>query len=160
MADDIRLRALVELSEYPRGSSGSSQNLFRMALFDGLLNFYGSRPDPAFTSRDDVLAFATRIVREHDPTFEPLKQASAVIGIPIETLALVETEVELPVDAEAIAGRLSDASFTLQWLRLSAEGAWLLSVFDESGTCIDRAPADDPQDALLAVADRLLPPTS
>jgi hypothetical protein len=54
--------------------------------------------------------------------------------------------------------RLEDAGFDLQWLRLSEGGAWMVRVFDRQGTWIDGSIQDDPQEALLAVCERLLPP--
>jgi hypothetical protein len=43
-------------------------------------------------------------------------------------------------------------------LRLSEGGAWMVRVFDRQGTWIDGSIQDDPQEALLAVCERLLPP--
>lgn len=52
---------------------------------------------------------------------------------------------------------LEDAGYEVQWLRLSEGGAWMVRVFDREGDFIDGAIQDDPTDALLAVAERLLP---
>lgn len=52
---------------------------------------------------------------------------------------------------------LEDAGYDVQWVRLSEGGAWLVRVFDRSGDFIDGAMADDPQDAILAVSEKLLP---
>ncbi len=52
---------------------------------------------------------------------------------------------------------VTDAGFHLQWLRLSDGGAWMVRVYDEGGTFIDGSVQDDPGDALLALAERLLP---
>ena len=41
---------------------------------------------------------------------------------------------------------------------LEAEGAWLVEVLDDSGAIIDAGVGDNPEDALLGVAERLLPP--
>ena len=57
----------------------------------------------------------------------------------------------------SIGEALENAGFDLQWLRLSEGGAWLVRVFDRRGDFIDGAMADNPEDALLSVADRLLP---
>jgi hypothetical protein len=54
--------------------------------------------------------------------------------------------------------KLEDAGFDLQWQRLSKDGAWMIWVFDRQGTFIDGSIQDDPQEALLAVCERLLPP--
>jgi hypothetical protein len=53
--------------------------------------------------------------------------------------------------------RLREQGFSLRWLQLSEGGAWMLQVFDEGGHFRDGAMADDPEEALLAVAERLLP---
>jgi hypothetical protein len=47
---------------------------------------------------------------------------------------------------------------TCKWQRLSKDGAWMIWVFDRQGTFIDGSIQDDPQEALLAVCERLLPP--
>ena len=54
--------------------------------------------------------------------------------------------------------KLEDAGFDVQWLELSEDGKWMVRVFDRQGTFIDGSIQDDPQDALLAVSERLLPP--
>ena len=47
---------------------------------------------------------------------------------------------------------------SLEYVQLSERGAWMVRAFDGSGDLVDVAVQDDPQDALLAVADRLVPP--
>ena len=61
--------------------------------------------------------------------------------------------------SSAVTETLEDAGFDLQWLRLSERGPWLVRVFDRQGDLIDVAEADDPQEAILAVSERLLPPS-
>lgn len=56
-------------------------------------------------------------------------------------------------------GSLEDAGFDVQWLQLSEGGPWIVRVFDRQGEWIDGSVQDDPQDALLAVSERLLPPS-
>jgi hypothetical protein len=56
-----------------------------------------------------------------------------------------------------IIAKLTDASYDLQWLRLSEGGAWMVRVYDSTGDFVDGSIADDPAEALLAVAERLLP---
>ncbi len=60
------------------------------------------------------------------------------------------------VSAEA---SLADAGLSLEWLRLSSGGAWMVRVYDRDGEFIDGSIQDDPQDAILAVSERLLPPS-
>jgi hypothetical protein len=55
--------------------------------------------------------------------------------------------------------QLEDAGFRLSWLRLTKGGAVMLRVYDANGEFIDGSIQDDPADALLAVAERLLPPS-
>ena len=74
------------------------------------------------------------------------------VDIPIEV-----ADVELPETGEEIIHRLEDAHFHVQWLRLSEGGAWMVNVLNEAGECIDTALADNPEEAILAVAERLLP---
>lgn len=54
--------------------------------------------------------------------------------------------------------QLEDVGFSVTWLRLSDDGAWMVRVFDREGAWLDGALADDPQEAILAVSERLLPP--
>jgi hypothetical protein len=54
--------------------------------------------------------------------------------------------------------QLEDAGFEIVWLRLSPGGAWMVRVYDRDGNWTDGSIQDDPVDALLAVAERLLPP--
>ena len=54
---------------------------------------------------------------------------------------------------------LEDAGFDVTWLRLSDDGPWMVRVFDRQGGFIDGSIADDPDEAIVAVAERLLPPS-
>jgi ribosomal protein S27E len=56
-----------------------------------------------------------------------------------------------------VTKRLEDAGFSVAWLRLSEGGAWMVRVFDRDGAWLDGAIADDPEEAILAVSERLLP---
>jgi hypothetical protein len=66
---------------------------------------------------------------------------------------------ELRLEGGAATGRLEAAGFRLLWERLSEGGAWMLRVYVE-GELVDIAVHDDPETVILAVADRLLPPSS
>jgi hypothetical protein len=47
----------------------------------------------------------------------------------------------------------------LRWTEPTEQGAaWMLEVLDADGTVIDSGMGDDPEEALLEVAERLLPP--
>ena len=74
-----------------------------------------------------------------------------------ETEVAVVATAPLPEQAEAVAEKLADATYSLQWHRLTEDGAWMLFVFNEEGEFVDISVAFEPQDALLAVAERLLP---
>jgi hypothetical protein len=58
---------------------------------------------------------------------------------------------------QVVIHNLEDAGFDLQWLRMSEGGAWMVRVYDREGKFTDGSIQDDPVDALLAVAERLLP---
>jgi hypothetical protein len=107
------------------------------------------------TQGREALGHAISLLQQVDPT--PRKNVTALAGMSWESQAVVTSAVSLPQEAEAVAEKLADAAFTLQWLRLSEGGAWMLRVFDETEACVDMSVNDDPQDALLAVAERLLP---
>lgn len=121
------------------------------------MNFYSSAPDPCVPTRGAVIERCIGMIRELDPDFEPRWNVSAGASAPLESEAGVVANAPLSVEADAIAAKLADALYRLEWLRLSDEGAWMLRVFDGSGACVEISAADDPQDALLAVADQLLP---
>lgn len=60
--------------------------------------------------------------------------------------------------AEMVVPRLEEMGYRLEWWRLSAGGAWMLRVFNDAGDFIAGSVQDDPADALLAVAETVLPP--
>jgi hypothetical protein len=82
--------------------------------------------------------------------------ATVVTSTAVSSQSIDEMVVPAPVETED-ARKLEDAGFRLSWLRLSEGGAWMLRVFD-GDELIDISAQDDPADALLAVAERLLPP--
>jgi hypothetical protein len=89
------------------------------------------------------------------------KNITATI-VPRGDVVVVATPAE--ARAEGIApnvriDQLEDAGFDVRWLRLSEGGAWMVRVYDREGSYIDGSVQDDPQDALLAVSERLLPPS-
>lgn len=65
---------------------------------------------------------------------------------------------ETPAEAASVAGSLAEIAFRVDWWQLSPGGAWMIRVFDDQGKWIDGSIQDDPQDAILAVSERLLPP--
>lgn len=58
------------------------------------------------------------------------------------------------VTADAERLKVADKTYVLQYLRLSDSGAVMLRVFDEAGY-LEGTVQDNPQDAVLAVAERL-----
>ena len=157
MSDSPSDKALDELSHVAAGKPGSSQNRFRLALFNAFQNFYGAAPDPSLPTREAVIEHCIATVKATDPDFEPLWIVGASLAMSWEVQGAAAVHAALPTEAEALAHELADAEYSLQWLRLSDGGAWMLRVFDRSGITVDLAAADDPQEALLAVAERLLP---
>jgi hypothetical protein len=85
-------------------------------------------------------------------TASVVSAADVVIEAPSAT-----ARAEAP-EPKVVIENLEDDGFDLQWLRLSEGGPWMLRVFDRGGNFIDGSIQDDPVDALLAVAERLLPP--
>lgn len=92
-------------------------------------------------------------------TFEVGLSADVVVGAPpaIASAHAPAPTVEITPSMERILDGLADLRISLRWLQLSPSGAWLVQVVDQAGNLIDMAAADDPQDALLSVAERLLP---
>lgn len=85
-------------------------------------------------------------------------EGKASLGINVAvTVSAATARAVAPDPVVRVETALADAGFHLQWLRLSEGGAWLVRVFDEDGAFIDGSIQDDPGDALLAVAERLLP---
>jgi hypothetical protein len=83
----------------------------------------------------------------------PAAEARASTGVP-------GVRVEVGAGAGTPTARieeLEDAGYRLSWLQLSPGGAWMVRVFDASGEWVDGSVQDAPADALLAVAERLLP---
>jgi hypothetical protein len=66
---------------------------------------------------------------------------------------------ETPAEAVGVEGSLVEIGFSVEWWQLSPGGAWMVRVFDDQGKWIDGSIQDDPQDAILAVSERLLPPS-
>jgi hypothetical protein len=67
------------------------------------------------------------------------------------------TQPDEAAEAERAGAALGDAGYDLQWFELSPGGAWMVLVFDRERNWLDGSIQDDPADALLAVAERLLP---
>jgi hypothetical protein len=55
--------------------------------------------------------------------------------------------------------RLLTHGYGIRWTEPTGpKGSWLLEVFDSEGNLVDGGMGDDPVDAILGVAERLLPP--
>jgi hypothetical protein len=78
-----------------------------------------------------------------------------VAGVSAELSVTTARPTSPPPSVETLP--LEDAGFDVTWLRLSEGGAWMVRVFDRDGVFVDGGIADDPQDAILAVCERLLP---
>jgi hypothetical protein len=85
--------------------------------------------------------------------------ASAAVGVAAAGIATAVVEnvpaEELPLAAE-IRGRYQA---TLQWFALE-NGHWLLHVLNDRGEVVEGGIGDDPEEALLEVYERLIPPPS
>ena len=112
---------------------------------EDLLADRAGQTSPSAGSRN-ALRYALSLLRQIDFT-----------GMASESQTFAPESVPLPQQAEAVAQKLTDAAYSLQWLRLSDGGAWMVQVFDAAGEPVEISVQDDPQDALLAVAHRLLP---
>ena len=73
---------------------------------------------------------------------------------PNAAMSLVVVQGEKPKPPNLV---LEDAGFDVSWQRLSEGGAWLVLVHDREGNLVDGSMAGDPEEAILAVVDRLLP---
>jgi hypothetical protein len=69
-------------------------------------------------------------------------------------MSLVVVQGEKPKPPDLV---LEDAGFDVSWQRLSEGGAWLVFVRDREGNLVDGSMADEPEEAILAVVDRLIP---
>jgi len=94
-------------------------------------------------------------------TFDLTGTLVAGVGVSADVVAMTSaaTAQASAATPKVVVETLEDAGFDVQWLRLSQGGAWLVRVFDRQGDLIDVAEADDPQEAILTVSERLLPPS-
>jgi DNA-directed RNA polymerase subunit RPC12/RpoP len=73
--------------------------------------------------------------------------------------AAINATTEITATPAEVTETLEDAGFDVQWLRLSEGGPWMVRVFDRAGKFIDGSIADNPEDAILAVSEKLVPPS-
>jgi hypothetical protein len=80
-------------------------------------------------------------------------------GVHISAALVIHTDVvaqaELSSAAEKVEKAAHDAGYELQWLKLPT--TWMLRVFDRDGNFLAGSIQESPEDALLAVADAMLP---
>jgi hypothetical protein len=79
--------------------------------------------------------------------------ASAVANEP--TIRVESVQADRRPEAETIRGRFRA---TLDWQELG-NGLWMLHVLNERGDLVEGGVGDSPEDALLEVYERLIPPT-
>jgi hypothetical protein len=115
------------------------------------------RIESALTSREGSPVFLSADARAALAHALDLLRQIDFPAMTAETEVAVVATAPLPEQAEAVAEKLADATYSLQWHRLTEDGAWMLFVFNEEGEFVDISVAFEPQDALLAVAERLLP---
>jgi hypothetical protein len=107
-------------------------------------------PNCGSTARNFAVSITTQAVTITDVI------ATVTKDVTIQAPA-AEATAEAPAP-EVIAPRLEELGFQLRWWQLSEGGAWMLRVFNDAGDFIDASIQDSPADALLAVAERLIPP--
>lgn len=90
--------------------------------------------------------------------FEKNLTATVVTGADVVVVAAPAEGRATATPPQVRIDELEDAGFDLQWLQLSPGGAWMVRAYDRDGNWIAGSVQDDPQDALLAVSERLLPP--
>jgi hypothetical protein len=108
-------------------------------------------PDCGATARRVELTISTSVVASGDVHVS--RTGDVTIGAPT-----AGATAEAPIPEVSIGPRLEEMGYRLKWARLSVGGAWMLQVFNDGDDFIDGAIQDSPDDALLAVAERLLPP--
>ena len=91
--------------------------------------------------------------RNYDPTL------TATVFVQPDMAQPGMTQPAIPADALDAADTLEDAGFDVTWLQLSEDGAWMVRVHDRQGRFVGGSIQDDPQSAILAVAEDLLPPS-
>lgn len=85
------------------------------------------------------------------------------LGVTIATAGEVEAASRVhaesvPADSRPEAETLRDTyQVTLVWSTL-ADGVWMLQLFNEAGELVEGGIADNDEDALLALYERMLPP--
>jgi hypothetical protein len=82
---------------------------------------------------------------------------TVVAGVDVTVMAPTATATASALTPEATISKLEELEYRIEWLRLSPGGAWMVRVYDGIGAWIDGSVQDNPADALLAVAERLLP---
>jgi hypothetical protein len=83
--------------------------------------------------------------------------ATVIADADVTVVAPAAAATTSAITPEAAISKLEELEYRVEWLRLSPGGAWMVRVYDGSGAWIDGSVQDDPADALLAVAERLLP---
>lgn len=107
-------------------------------------------PNCGSTARNYAITLSASIVPQADLVIQ-VSPATVRLGAPAPQIEVVKPEI--------VIGNLDDAGFALRWLKLSEGGAWMLRAFDQKGTYVAGTVQDNPQDALLAIAEELLPPS-
>jgi len=102
-------------------------------------------PKCGSTARSFVVGLEATVVAQPD----------VVVQAPPATATASAAEVSVRITGAT--AKTADAEFRLEWLRLSEGGAWMVRVYDEKGTFVAGSIQDDPQDAILAVAEQLAP---
>lgn len=78
-----------------------------------------------------------------------------------DTMA-VGVDLDARWNVAAPVRNLESIGYRVEWFGLTTERrkTWMVQVRDDDGNLLDAGVGDDPQDAILGVAERLLPPES
>lgn len=83
---------------------------------------------------------------------------TVIAGVDVTLQVPTATASANALSPEVVKSTLEELEYRLEWLRLSTGGAWMLRVYGPTGEWVDGAIQDTPADALLAVAESVLPP--
>ena len=86
----------------------------------------------------------------------PVHLSGTVVARATLTAQLVK--VKAPQPAEPKTRDLEEHGYTVTWYRYP-DGLFLVQVHDQNGMLLDAGGGDDPVDAILEVAEKLLPPS-
>jgi hypothetical protein len=83
----------------------------------------------------------------------------AIVGQAVvsATLSVKVDVIPAPAEAEPTTETFREVGYNVTWYAYP-DGQYLVQVFDDSGNLLDGGGGDDPEEMILEVAERLLPP--